>query len=428
MFCYQCEQTAGGTGCTKVGVCGKNEDIASLQDTLILGLKGIAAYAYHARELGARDEQVDAFMHEALFTTLTNVNFDLNSHVEKVLKCGEMNLRAMEILDEANVSRFGSPEPVKVSTGFRPGPGILITGHDLLDLYELLRQAEPEGVNVYTHGEMLPAHAYPELKKFKNLVGHYGSAWQNQKKEFEEFPGAILGTTNCVLVPKDSYRDRMFTCGIAMLPEVAHIKNRDFSAVIEKAKSLGPLSEKAAGTVYTTGFHHNFVLSIAGKIIDAVKAGKIRHFFLVGGCEGSKASRSYYTEFVQKVPKDCVILTLGCGKYRFNHLDLGEIDGIPRLLDMGQCNNAYSAIQVAVALAKAFNCGVNDLPLSMVLSWFEQKAVSILLTLLHLGVKNIRIGPTAPAFLTPNVLGVIQQNYDLKLITTPDQDLAEILG
>lgn len=428
MFCYQCEQTAGGIGCTKVGVCGKNEDIASLQDTLLLGLKGIAAYAYHARELGARDEQVDSFMHEALFTTLTNVNFDLNSHIEKVLKCGEMNLRAMEILDKANVSRFGSPEPVKVSTGFKPGPGILITGHDLLDLYELLRQAEPKGVNVYTHGEMLPAHAYPELKKFKNLVGHYGSAWQNQKKEFEEFPGAILGTTNCVLVPKDSYRDRMFTCGIAMLPEVAHIKNRDFSAVIEKAKSLPPLPGKAEGAVFTTGFHHNFVLSIAGKIIDAVKAGKIRHFFLVGGCEGSKSSRSYYTEFVQKVPKDCVVLTLGCGKYRFNHLDLGEIDGIPRLLDMGQCNNAYSAIQVAVALAKAFNCGVNDLPLSLVLSWFEQKAVSILLTLLHLGVKNIRIGPTAPAFLTPNVLGVIQQNYNLKLITTPDQDLREILG
>ncbi|KJR96118.1 MAG: hydroxylamine reductase [Peptococcaceae bacterium BRH_c4a] len=428
MFCYQCEQTAGGTGCTKVGVCGKNEDIASLQDTLILGLKGIAAYAYHARELGAHDEQVDSFMHEALFTTLSNVNFDLNSHIEKVLKCGEINLRAMEMLDKANVSRFGSPEPAKVSTGFRPGPGILITGHDLLDLYELLRQAEPEGVNVYTHCEMLPAHAYPELKKFKNLVGHYGSAWQNQKKEFEEFPGAILGTTNCVLIPKDSYKDRMFTCGIAVLPEVAHIKNRDFSAVIKKAKSLQPLPEKAAGTVFTTGFHHNFVLSIAGKIVDAVKAGKIRRFFLVGGCEGAKTSRSYYTEFVQKVPKDCVVITLGCGKYRFNHLDLGEIDGIPRLLDMGQCNNAYSAIQVAVALSKVFNCGVNDLPLSLVLSWFEQKAVSILLTLLHLGVKNIRVGPTAPAFLTPNVLGVIQQNFDLKLITTPDQDLKEILG
>lgn len=427
MFCYQCEQTAGGTGCTKVGVCGKNEDIASLQDTLIIGLKGVAAYAYHARELGARDEQVDAFMHDGLFSTLTNVNFDLNDHIAKVLKCGEMNYRAMELLDKANVGRFGSPEPTRVFTGFKPGPAVLVTGHDLLDLYELLRQAESEGVNVYTHGEMLPAHAYPELKKFRNLAGHYGSAWQNQKKEFDEFPGAILGTTNCVLIPKESYRDRIFTCGIARLPDVTHIRDRNFRAVLDKAKSLPSLPAKEGGYL-TTGFHHNAVLSIADKVIDAVKAGKIRHFFLVGGCEGSKASRSYYTEFVQKVPGDCVVLTLGCGKYRFNYLDLGDIDGIPRLLDMGQCNNAYSALQVAMALARAFNCGVNELPLSLVLSWFEQKAVSILLTLLHLGVRNIRIGPSAPAFLTPNVLKVIQDNYNLKLITTPDQDLKEILG
>jgi len=427
MFCYQCEQTAKGTGCTKVGVCGKNEDVAGLQDTLIIGLKGVAAYAYHARELGARDEKVDAFMHDALFTTLTNVNFDLNNHIEKVLECGEMNLRAMELLDKANVEKFGTPEPTKVPTGFKPGPAILVTGHDLLDLYELLKQAEPEGINVYTHGEMLPAHAYPELKKFPNLAGHYGSAWQNQKKEFEEFPGAILGTTNCVLIPKDSYKDRIFTCGIARLPEVTHIKDRNFKEVIEKAKSLGPLPEKEGGTL-TTGFHHTPVLSLADKIVEAVKAGKIRHFFLVGGCEGSKASRSYYTEFVKQVPEDCVVLTLGCGKYRFNYLDLGEIDGIPRLLDMGQCNNAYSAIQVAVALSKAFNCSVNELPLSLVLSWFEQKAVSILLTLLHLGIKNIRIGPSLPAFLTPNVLQVIQDNYNLKPITTPEEDLKEILG
>mgnify|MGYP000507154245 CR=1 FL=1 len=427
MFCCQCEQTAGGTGCTKVGVCGKNEDIASLQDALIIGLKGVAAYAYHARELGARDEQVDAFMHNALFTTLTNVNFDLNDHIAKVLQCGEMNLRAMELLDKANVGRFGSPEPTQVSTGFKPGPAVLVTGHDLLDMYELLRQAEAAGVNVYTHGEMLPAHAYPELKKFKNLAGHYGSAWQNQKKEFDEFPGAILGTTNCVLIPKESYKDRMFTCGIARLPGVTHIGNRDFSAVIEKAKSLPPLPAKEGG-VLTTGFHHNFVLSIAGKVVEAVKAGKIRHFFLVGGCEGAKASRKYYTEFVEKLPKDCIVITLGCGKYRFNYLDLGDIDGIPRLLDMGQCNNAYSAIQVAAALAKAFNCDVNDLPLSLVLSWFEQKAVAILFTLLHLGIKNIRIGPSVPAFLTPNVLQVLRENYNLKLITTPEEDIKEILG
>jgi len=333
----------------------------------------------------------------------------------------------MEVLDRAHVERFGSPEPTVVSTGYKPGPAVLITGHDLLDLYELLKQAEPEGVNVYTHGEMLPAHAYPELKKFSNLAGHYGSAWQNQKKEFEEFPGAILGTTNCVLIPKESYKDRMFTCGIADLPGVTHISGRNFKAVIEKAKACPPLPEKEGGKL-TTGFHHNFVLSIADKVIGAVKAGKIRHFFLVGGCEGAKPARSYYTEFVQKVPKDCVVLTLGCGKYRFNYLDLGDIDGIPRLLDMGQCNNAYSAIQVAAALAKAFNCSVNDLPLSLVLSWFEQKAVAILFSLLHLGIKNIRIGPTAPAFLTPNVLKVLQDNYNLKLITTPEQDLKEILG
>jgi hydroxylamine reductase len=427
MFCYQCEQTAGGTGCTKSGVCGKNEDIASLQDTLIFGLKGIAAYTYHARELGFRDEPVDAFMHEALFSTLTNVNFDLNDMVRKVVKCGEINYRAMELLDKAHVERFGSPEPTRVSTGFQPGPGILVTGHDLLDLYELLQQAQAEGVNVYTHGEMLPAHAYPELKKFPNLAGHYGSAWQNQKKEFAEFPGAILGTTNCVLIPGDAYRDRMFTCGIAKLPDVTHIEGRDFSALIAKAKSLPSLPEKPGGSL-TTGFHHNAVLSIADKVIEAVKSGKIRHFFLVGGCDAGKASRSYYTEFVQNLPKDCVVLTLGCGKYRFNSLDLGDIDGIPRLLDMGQCNNADSAIQVAVALAKAFNCGVNDLPLTLVLSWFEQKAVAILLTLFHLGVKNIRIGPSAPAFLTANVLKTIQDQYNLKLITTPAQDLAEILG
>ncbi len=427
MFCYQCEQTAGGTGCTKVGVCGKNEDIASLQDALIIGLKGVAAYSFHARELGERDEQVDAFMHDALFSTLTNVNFDLGNHVEKVLKCGEMNYRAMELLDKANVSRFGSPVPVQVSTGFKPGPAVLITGHDLLDLYELLKQARDAGVNVYTHGEMLPAHAYPVLKEFPNLVGHYGTAWQNQKKEFDEFPGAILGTTNCVLIPKESYQDRMFTCGIARLPGVKHIADRDFTAVIEKAKSLPSLPEKEGG-VLTTGFHHNFVLSIADKIVEAVKAGKIKHFFLVGGCEGTRSSRSYYTEFVKQLPQDSVVITLGCGKYRFNYLDLGDIDGIPRLLDMGQCNNAYSAIQVAVALAKVFNCGVNDLPLSLVLSWFEQKAVSILFTLLHLGVQNIRIGPTAPAFLTPNVLAVIQEKYNLQLITTPEEDIKAILG
>lgn len=427
MFCYQCEQTTNGTGCVKSGVCGKNEDIASLQDTLLIGLKGIASYAWHARELGASDDQVDAFFAEGLFSTLTNVNFDLESMVGLVLKAGEMNLRVMEMLDRAHVERFGAPEPTRVQVGTKAGPGILITGHDLLDLYELLKQSQGKGVNIYTHGEMLPALAYPELKKFPHLVGNYGTAWQNQRREFEEFSGAILGTTNCVLLPKDSYRDRMFTCGVAHLPGVTHIDNRDFTAVIDKALALPPLQDNP-GPVIMTGFHHQVVLSLADKIVGAVKAGKIRHFFLVGGCDGVKSSRSYYTDFVRQLPKDCVVLTLGCGKYRFNYEDLGEIDGIPRLIDMGQCNNAYSAIQVAVALANAFNCGVNDLPLSLVLSWFEQKAVAILLTLLHLGIKNIRIGPSLPAFLTPNVFKVLQDNYNIQPITTPEADIKAILG
>ncbi|HBI27373.1 MAG TPA: hydroxylamine reductase, partial [Peptococcaceae bacterium] len=292
---------------------------------------------------------------------------------------------------------------------------------------ELLKQTEGKGINVYTHGEMLPGLAYPELNKFPHLVGNYGTAWQNQKKEFEEFSGSILGTTNCVLIPRDSYRDRMFTCGIADLPDVVHIQDRDFTPVIEKALSLPPLEENIGPTT-TTGFHHNAVLKIADKIVAAVKAGKIRHFFVVGGCDGTRSSRSYYTEFVEKLPQDCVVLTLGRGKYRFNYLDMGDIDGIPRVLDMGQCNNAYSAIQVALALADAFDCEVNDLPLSIVLSWFEQKAVSVLLTLLYLGIKDIRLGPTLPAFLTPNVIQVLQDNYNLQPITTPEEDIKTLLG
>ena len=427
MFCYQCEQTAGGSGCTQRGVCGKDEDIQSLQDILLYGLKGIAAYAYHARELGAKDEEVDAFMHEALFKTVTNVSFDLGQHLEMVLRCGKMNLKVMELLDKAHTDRFGKPTPTEVETGTKAGPGILITGHDLLDLYELLKQTEGTGVNVYTHSEMLPAHGYPELRKFKHLAGNYGGAWQEQKKEFNTFAGAILATTNCILIPPaGAYLDRLYTTGITGIPGATHIKNRDFSALIKRAKSMPPLPE-APGKKIMTGFHHTFLLSIADKIITAVKSGKIKHFFLIGGCDGAKPGRNYYTEFAERVPKDCVILTLACGKYRFNRLDFGSIDGIPRLIDVGQCNNAYSAIQVAVALANAFGCGVNELPLSMVLSWFEQKAVAILLTLLSLNIKGIRIGPTPPAFITPNVFKILQEKFDLKLITTPEKDLKDIL-
>jgi len=427
MFCYQCEQTAGGTGCTKIGVCGKNEDIQSLQDTLTFGLKGIAAYAFHAKELGQTDEQVDAFMHEALFSTLTNVDFDLNRHLELVLKAGQMNLRAMELLNNANTSRFGNPTPANVPAGTKAGPGIVVTGHDLLDLYELLKQTQGRGINIYTHGEMLPAHGYPELRKFKHLVGNYGTAWQNQKTEFDRFSGAILVTTNCIMIPKDSYKDRIFTCGIAGADGVKHIKDRNFSQVIEKALSLPPLTDNPQGTL-STGFHYSAVLGLADKIVNAVKAGKIRHFFFIGGCDGARPGRNYFTEFAEKVPNDCVILTAACGKYRLNTRDYGNIDGIPRLIDTGQCNDCYSVIKIATALAEAFDCGVNDLPLSLVVSWYEQKAVAILLTLLYLGIKNIKLGPSLPAFLSPNVLNVLVEKYNISPIGNVDDDLAKMLG
>lgn len=426
MFCYQCEQTAGGIGCTKIGVCGKDEDIQSLQDTLVFGLKGIGAYAYHARELGQKDEQVDAFMHEAMFATLTNVDFDLDRYLELVLKAGEMNLRVMEMLNNANTSRFGNPTPVTVARGTKAGAGIVVTGHDLLDLYELLKQAGGKGINVYTHGEMLPAHGYPELRKVKHLVGNYGSAWQNQRKEFDDFSGAILVTTNCVMIPKDSYKGRMFTCGIAGVAGVKHIKNRDFSEVIKKALSQPKLPENPQGTL-STGFHYTAVLGLADKVIKAVKAGKIRHFFFIGGCDGAKPGRNYYTEFAEKVPKDCVILTAACGKYRLNDKEYGDIDGIPRLIDTGQCNDCFGAIKIALALAEAFKCGVNDLPLSLVVSWYEQKAVAILLTLLYLGVKNIKLGPSLPAFISPGVLKILVEKFNISPIGDVDEDLAAML-
>ena len=427
MFCNQCSQTPKGGCVRKAGVCGKNEDIASLQDTLLFGLKGIAAYAFHARELGGIDPEIDAFMHEALFATLTNTDFDSGRFVNLVLKAGEINIKAMELLDKANTDKFGDPVPTPVSTGTKSGPGILITGHDLLDLSELLKQTEGKGINIYTHSEMLPAHAYPQLHKYKHLVGNYGGAWYKQKKEFDAFPGAILATTNCVLIPKDSYKDRLFTCGIAGVESVTHISNRDFTEVINKALELPPL-EETPGQTLTTGFHHKAVLGLADKIVAAVKAGKIRHFFLVGGCDTPGEAGNYYREFVKQIPQDCVVLTLACGKYRFNDLDLGDIDGIPRLLDLGQCNNAYSAIQIAAALAEAFGTDVNGLPLSLNLTWFEQKAVAILLSLLHLGIKGIRLGPVAPDFISEGVFKILQDNFDLKLTTTPEKDLEDILS
>ncbi|MCE5340336.1 MAG: hydroxylamine reductase [Planctomycetaceae bacterium] len=427
MFCYQCEQTAGGTGCTKTGVCGKDPDIQSLQDILVFGLKGIAAYAYHARELGKIDPEVDGFMHEALFSTLTNVDFDLNRHIELVLKAGKINLKTMQMLNDAHVEKFGAPTPATVCAGTKAGLGIVVTGHDLLDLLELLKQTEGKGINIYTHGEMLPAHGYPQLRKYKHLVGHYGTAWQNQRTEFDAFSGSILVTTNCIMLPKDSYKDRIFTCGIAGCAGVEHIKGRDFSKVIDKALKSAPLKENKVGTL-STGFHYTAVLGLADKIIAAVKAGKIKRFFFIGGCDGAKPGRNYFTRVAELVPKDCVILTAACGKFRFNYHDFGTIDGIPRLIDTGQCNDCYSAVKIALALADAFKCSVNDLPLSFVVSWYEQKAVAILLTLLYMGVKNIRLGPSLPAFVSPNVLNFLVEKYNIKPIGDPEKDMAEMLG
>ena len=427
MFCYQCEQTAGGTGCTKRGVCGKDPTVAALQDLLVFGLKGVASYAHHAREFGATDDEVDAFIEESLFATLTNVNFSAEDFIARCLECGRINLKVMKLLNEAHVARFGVSEPTTVATGTRAGPGILVSGHDLLDLEALLEQTEGTGINVYTHGEMLPAHGYPGLKKHEHLAGNYGSAWQNQRQEFDAFPGPIVLTTNCLMPPKDSYKDRVFTLGPVGFAGVAHLDDRDFSAVIAKAKACAPLEEQAGKTLMT-GFQHQAVLGVADKVIAAVKSGDIRHFFLIGGCDGAKPGRNYFTEFAEAVPKDCMILTLACGKYRFNNLDFGDIGGIPRLLDIGQCNDAYSAVEIATALAGAFECGVNDLPLSFIISWYEQKAVAILLTLLHLGIKNIRLGPSLPAFVPPAVLKVLQDNFNLMPIGDVQADLEACLA
>ncbi|QJA06852.1 hydroxylamine reductase [Thermosulfurimonas marina] len=405
----------------------KDPDIFSLKLTVLYALKGIAAYAYHAAKLGKEDEEVYRFMKQAL-VDLYRDDLSLEDWVNRALEAGRINLRTMELLDAGNTESFGHPVPTKVSLGQKAGPAILVSGHDLKDLYELLKQTEGTGINVYTHGEMLPAHGYPELKKFKHLVGHYGTAWQNQQKEFPEFPGPIVMTTNCLMPPKDSYKDRVFTLGPVGFPGVKHIPDENFAPVIEMAKKMGGFPEDRPGKEVMTGFARNAVLSVADKVIEAVKSGSVRHFFLVGGCDGAKPVRNYYTEFVEKAPKDTLILTLACGKFRFFDKDLGEIGGIPRLLDVGQCNDAYSAIQIALALSKAFNVDVNQLPLSLIVSWYEQKAVAILLTLLYLGIKNIRLGPSVPAFLSENVLKFLAEKYNLRPISTPDEDLRAILG
>ncbi|OAG27927.1 hydroxylamine reductase [Thermodesulfatator autotrophicus] len=405
----------------------KDPDIFSLKLTTIYGLKGIAAYQYHAAKLGEEDPMVYEYIHRAL-ATLESDDLGLEDWVNMVLELGKVNLKTMELLDRGNHKNFGVPKPTEVPLGHKAGKAILVSGHDLQDLYELLKQTEGKGIYIYTHGEMLPAHGYPELKKFEHFYGHYGTAWQNQQKEFPEFPGPIVMTTNCLMPPKESYKDRVFTMGPVAFSGVKHISGHDFSEVIDMAQKMEGFKEDANGRKVLTGFAHETVLSVADKVIEGVKSGAIKHFFLVGGCDGAKPGRNYYSRFVELTPKDTVVLTLGCGKFRFFDKDLGTIGELPRLLDMGQCNDAYSAIQVALALAKAFNVDVNELPLSLIVSWYEQKAVSILLTLLYLGIKNIYLGPSLPAFLSPNVLKFLAEKYDIKPISDPETDLKSCLG
>ena len=409
------------------------EDIRSLKSLILFGIRGMAAYAYHAMTLGYTDTEVNEFFAKALFAL--GEDWDMDPLLPIVMETGKYNLSCMELLDRANTATYGTPAPVTVPLTVEKGPFIVITGHDLHDLKLLLEQTEGKGINIYTHGEMLPCHAYPELKKYSHLKGNFGTAWQNQQKEFAELPAPVLFTTNCLMPPKPSYMDRVFTTGTVTFPGTVHInEEKDFTPVIQRALELGGYQEDQhftginGGTSVTTGFSHGTILGVADQVIDAVKAGAIRHFFLVAGCDGARSGRNYYTDFVKQSPSDSVILTLACGKYRFNDLDLGTIGGLPRLMDMGQCNDAYGAIKVAGALAEAFGCGVNELPLSMVLSWYEQKAVSILLTLLHLGIKNIRLGPTLPAFLSQNVLNYLVENFGIAAITTPEEDLKTLLG
>jgi hydroxylamine reductase len=410
----------------------RNDDATSLRSLILFGLKGMAAYADHAQIMGKEDPVVTQFFSEGL-SAIRDDTLSANDLVALTLKTGEVNLRCMELLDNGHVEHFGHPVPTGVPTGVRKGPAIVVSGHDLPDLEMLLQQTEGKGITIYTHGEMLPAHGYPGLKQYAHLYGNYGSAWQNQQKEFAQFPGAILMTTNCIQKPRDTYLDNIFTTGLVAWPGVEHIEadengHKDFTPVIEQALALGGFVEDKEDIAITVGFGRNAVLGVADKVIDAVKAGQIKHFFLIGGCDGAKPGRNYYTEFAEQTPADTVMLTLACGKYRFNKGEYGDIGGIPRLLDVGQCNDAYSAIQIAVALSNAFDVGVNDLPLSFILSWYEQKAVVILLTLLYLGIKNIKLGPTLPAFVSPGVLKVLVDTFAIAPTTTVEADMAECLG
>ncbi len=433
--CFTCSDSCGRNNNFDMNTLWtSDEDIRSLKSLILFGIRGMAAYAYHSSVLGYTDETISKFFYKALFA-IGMKDWGVDKLLPIVLEVGKVNLRCMELLDQANTTTYGTPVPTTVPLTIEKGPFIIITGHDLKDLQLLLEQTKDKGINIYTHGEMLPAHAYPELKKYSHLKGNFGTAWQNQQKEFDNIPGAILYTTNCLMPVKPSYADRVFTTEVVSYPEIVHIgEEKDFTPVIEKALALGGYTKDQhmtginGGIQVTTGFSHGTVLSVADQVIEAVKNGDIKHFFLVGGCDGARVGRNYYTEFVKQSPADSIILTLACGKYRFNDLDLGTIGGLPRIMDMGQCNDAYSAIKVAIALAEAFECDVNELPLSMVLSWYEQKAVCILLTLLYLGIKNIHIGPTLPAFISPNVLNFLVENYGLSPISTPEEDIKKLLN
>lgn len=428
MFCYQCAQTAHGTGCTVRGTCGKEATVARLMDNLLLATKGMSAYLYHARELGYTDSEVDGFLEKAFYATFTQVNYDAGDFVDLALEAGEMNVRTMRMLKKAHIETYGEPTPTEVSTGTQKGHGIAVSGHGLKALEEVLKQSAGKGINVYTHGELLPAHGYPELRKYPHLAGNLGKSWYDQRKLFSDYPVAVLATSNCVLLPKDEYADRIFTTGPTRLPGVKHLPGYDYGPLIEAALSLPELPEAPGDRVLTTGFGASTVLSLAGKIKELVESGKIDRFFLVAGCDSPLKGMSYYREFVQELPPDTVVLTLACGKYRFNDLALGDIEGVPRLIDLGQCNDAIVAVEIATALADLFGVTVGELPLTLVLSWMEQKAVAVLWSLLALGIKGIYLGPITPGWVNDDILNVLVDRFGIQLISQPEEDMRQMLA